>query len=148
MYQELFTSKKIGNLEIKNRFVVPAMDSHYTDESHQFTDQALNYYGERALGGFGLIITEFLCVSEEGLAESTQAAIYDDCFVPMLSKLTNRIHENGSYIFAQLQHAGRLQGANATLLQAVGASSIPDKNKPITVHELETSEVKMIIPLS
>lgn len=101
-YSALFEPMKIGKLEIKNRLVVPAMDSHYTDENHQFTNQALNYYGERALGGFGLITTEFLCVSEEGLAEKTQAGIYDDCFIPMLTKLTQRVHENGSYIFAQL----------------------------------------------
>ena len=145
MYTQLFEPKKIGNLEIKNRFVVPAMDSHYTNEEHQFTYQALNYYGERALGGFGLIMTEFLCVSEEGLAEKTQAGIYDDKFIPMLSKLTKRIHNNGSYMFAQLQHSGRLQGKGCTPLQAVGASNIPDKNKPRKVHELLTEEVKIII---
>lgn len=145
MYTKLFEPMKIGNLEIKNRFVVPAMDSHYTNEDHQFTKQALNYYGERARGGFGLIFTEFLCVSEEGLAEKTQAGIYDDQFIPMLSQLTKRIHDNDSYIFAQLQHSGRLQGKESTTLQAVGASSIPDKSKPIKVHELTTEEVKIII---
>ncbi|MGN1181722.1 MAG: NAD(P)/FAD-dependent oxidoreductase [Faecalibacillus sp.] len=145
MYKKLFEPKKIGNLEIKNRFVVPAMDSHYTNKEHQFTDQALNYYGERARGGFGLIFTEFLCVSEEGLAEKTQAGIYDDKFIPMLSQLTKRIHENGSYIFAQLQHSGRLQGKGTTTLQAVGASNIPDQSKPSKVHELTTDEVKVII---
>lgn len=94
----LFTPMKIGSLELKNRFVVPAMDSHYTNEKHEFTSQALNYYGERAKGGFGLIFTEFLCVSEEGLAEKTQAGIYDDRFLPGLSALTTRIHENGGRI--------------------------------------------------
>lgn len=69
MYKKLCEPMKIGKLEIKNRFVVPTMDSYYTNEEHQFTDQALNYYGERALSGFGLIFTELLCVSEEGLAE-------------------------------------------------------------------------------
>lgn len=137
-YSALFEAMKIGKLEIKNRLVVPAMDSHYTDENHQFTNQALNYYGERALGGFGLITTEFLCVSEEGLAEKTQAGIYDDCFIPMLTKLTQRVHENGSYIFAQLQHSGRLQGKGTTKLPAVGASNIPDVPKPNTIHELTT----------
>lgn len=51
MYQQLFTPMKIGKLEIKNRFVVPAMDSHYINEEHYFTNQAVNYYGERAKGG-------------------------------------------------------------------------------------------------
>jgi 2,4-dienoyl-CoA reductase-like NADH-dependent reductase (Old Yellow Enzyme family)/pyruvate/2-oxoglutarate dehydrogenase complex dihydrolipoamide dehydrogenase (E3) component len=145
MYERLFEPMKIGKLEIKNRFVVPAMDSHYTNEEHQFTQQALNYYGERALGGFGLIITEFLCVSEEGLAEKTQAGIYDDKFIPMLSQLVERVHQNGSCMFAQLQHSGRLQGKGTSDLKVVGASNIPDKSKPREVHELTTSEVKVII---
>lgn len=144
-YDKLFEPYYIGELEIKNRFVVPAMDSHYTDEGHYFTEQALNYYGERAKGGFGLIFTEFLCVSEEGLAEKTQAGIYDDCFIPMLEKLVDGVHENGSKIFAQLQHSGRLQGNGTTSLMPVGASNIPDKGKLRKVHELTTEEIPDII---
>lgn len=144
-YDKLFEPYYIGELEIKNRFVVPAMDSHYTDEGHYFTEQALNYYGERAKGGFGLIFTEFLCVSEEGLAEKTQAGIYDDCFIPMLEKLVDRVHENGSKIFAQLQHSGRLQGNGTTSLMPVGASNIPDKGKLRKIHELTTEEIPGII---
>lgn len=143
MYSKLFESKKIGNLEIKNRFVVPAMDSHYTNEEHFFTDQALNYYGERARGGFGLIFTEFMCVSEEGLAESTQAGIYDNKFIPMLTKLVDRVHENGAKIFAQIQHSGRQKG-NDIPLQAVGASALVSNGKKEPVHELTTEEVKVI----
>ena len=145
MYQKLFTPMKIGKLEIKNRFVVPAMDSHYTNEKHYFTPQAINYYGERAKGGFGLIFTEFLCVSEEGLAEKTQAGIYDDCFIDMLSKIVERVHENGAKMFAQLQHSGRLQGQGTTTLMPVGASSLPNPSNPVEVHELTVDEIRRVI---
>ena len=57
MYGLLFQPMRIGALELKNRLVMPAMNSHLADGEHHFTDQALNYYGERALGGFGLQIT-------------------------------------------------------------------------------------------
>lgn len=90
----------IGSLTLPNRFVMPAMNSHYADEDHHFTEQAYNYYGERALGWLGLLITEFLCVSEEGLSYPMQAAIYDDGCIPSLSGLTARVHENGGRIFA------------------------------------------------
>lgn len=145
MYQQLFEPMNIGGLKIKNRFVMPAMDSHYTTEEHQFSRQALNYYGERAKGGFGLIITEYLCVSEEGLASRKQAGIYDDCFLPGLTALADRIHQEGGVIFAQLQHSGREQGAGATSLPAVGASCIPSAGKMMKVHELTTGEVKDMI---
>ena len=145
MYEELFSPMKIGALELKNRLVMPAMNSHYADAEHHFTEQALNYYGERALGGFGLLITEFLCVSEEGLAYPMQAAIYDDCFIPSLSRLTERIHKNGGRIFAQLHHAGRMQGKGSTSRMAVGPSSIPDPSNMIPVHELTTDEIPAVI---
>lgn len=145
MYEKLFEPMNIGSLTLPNRFVMPAMNSHYADRNHHFTDQAFNYYGERALGGFGLLITEFLCVSEEGLSYPMQAAIYDDSFITSLSGLTERVHKNGGHIFAQLQHAGRMQGKGSTGLLAVGASSIPDPANVIPVHELTTKEVQTVI---
>ena len=145
MYETLFQLGRIGTLELKNRLVMPAMNSHYADEEHHFTEQALNYYGERALGGFGLLITEFLCVSEEGLAYPMQAAIYDDRFIPSLSRLTERIHQNGGKIFAQLHHGGRMQGKGSTSLPAVGARAIPDASNMVPVHQLGTEEIPGVV---
>lgn len=145
MFDKLFEPMKIGKLEIKNRFVMPPMDSHYTDQDHYYTQQAYNYYGERAKGGFGLIITEYTCVSIEGLASKTQAGIYDDKFIPSLAKLTQRVHENGAKIFCQIHHAGRIQGTGTSDLVAVGASSKPDPSKLIKVHELETAKIPGVI---
>lgn len=145
MYDKLFTPMKIGTLTVKNRLIMPAMNSHCADGEHHFTEQALNYYGERVLGGFGLLITEFLCISEEGLAYPMQAGIYDDRFIPSLSRLTERVHQNGGRIFAQLHHAGRMQGRGSTDLEAVGPSSIPDPANMIPVHELSGSEIQEIV---
>ena len=141
MYEKLFTPMKIGSITIKNRFVMPSMNSHYGNEEHYYTEQAVNYYGERAKGGFGLLLTEFLCVSEEGLSSSKQAGIYDDKFIPMLHCLTDRVHENGGKIFAQLQHGGRMQSPGVTRLSPVGASNIPVKGHYREIHELTTEEV-------
>lgn len=141
-YRLLFEPLKIGNLEIKNRFVMPAMDSFYTNKSHEFTKQACNYYGERAKGQFGLIITEYLCVSEEGLACDTQAGIYDDRFLPGLTMVAERVHKEGAKIFAQLHHAGRIQGPGTTDKAVVGAGCLQDINFPQQVHELTTEEIE------
>ncbi len=145
MFDKLFEPMNIGKLEIKNRFVMPPMDSHYTDQDHYYTEQAYNYYGERAKGGFGLIITEYTCVSIEGLASKTQAGIYDDKFIPSLAKLTQRVHEHRAKIFCQIHHAGRIQGTGTSDLVAVGASSKPDASKLIKVHELTTAEIPGVV---
>lgn len=100
MFSELWKPIKIGNLELKNRLVMPAMGSNYADRDHHFTDRAAWYYGARAKGGYGLLITEYLCVSREGLSASRQAAIYDDSFLPGLKKVVDEVHAGGGKIFA------------------------------------------------
>ena len=144
MYSKLFEPVTIGSLTIKNRFVVPSMDTRLTDENHQYTDQAIRYYVRRAQGGFGLIISEYTCVRKDGLAYDKQGAIYDDSFIPQLKKLTDAVHEKGAYMFCQLHHAGRIADASVAG-RVVGPSSIPNGSQPNQIHELTTEEVEDII---
>lgn len=141
MFNKLFEPMKIGKLEIKNRLVVPPMHSGSATKEHLFSEQSFNYFAARAKGGFGLIIPEFLCVSKEGLASETEVGIYDDSFIPNLTELAKRIHENGAACFAQIHHAGIQSSVKATNQISVGASSIPAENKLLPVHELTTEEV-------
>lgn len=145
MFNKLFEPMKIGTLEIKNRFVVPPMHSGSATEEHLFSEQSFDYFAARAKGGFGLVITEFLCVSEEGLADSTQVGIYDDTFIPNLTELTRRVHENGAHCFAQIHHAGIQSDVNTTKQMSVGASAMPAANKLQKVHELTTDEVWTLV---
>lgn len=145
MYQMLFTEKSIGTMTLKNRLIVPAMHSNYTSKDHEFTEQAVRYYAERAKGGFALVTTEFMCVSEEGLADDAQAAIYSDRFIPSLKRLVDAVHANGAKISAQLHHSGRIRGAGVSELPAVGASNIPAANSLQPVHELTTREVEAMV---
>ncbi len=141
MFNQLFTPKNIGNLTIKNRFVVPAMHSGSATLEHLFSEHSYSYFEARAKGGFGLIFTEFMCISEEGLASDTEVGIYNDSFIPNLKGLTDRIHKYDTLIFAQLHHAGNQANTKVTKSTPVGASSIPAKNKLENVHELTTQEV-------
>lgn len=144
MFSELWKPIKIGNLEIKNRLVMPAMGSNYAGRDHKFTEKAAWYYGARAKGGYGLLITEYLCVSREGLSGSRQAGIYDDSFIPGLKRVTDEVHAEGGRIFAQLQHSGNQSSRQASGAEAVGASSVPAFNNALPVHELTTDEVRQM----
>ena len=48
---------KIGNVEIKNRMVMAAMGDLIANPDGTVSDAAIAYYGARAKGGVGLIIT-------------------------------------------------------------------------------------------
>ena len=145
MFDELFEPIQIGRLTIKNRLVMPAMDTCLTDGTHAFTKQAAMYYRERALGGYGMQFTEFLCVREDGIANPVQGGIYDDRFLPGLRQITEAVHDAGGVIFAQLQHSGRVAELENPDLQIIGPSNIPYANQNKTIREISTEEIPDII---
>ena len=62
----LFSPKKIGNVEIKNRIVRSATELVAADDNGYVTDQYIEIYKKLAEGGVGLIITEVTAIDEEG----------------------------------------------------------------------------------
>lgn len=106
-FEKLLEPGKIGTLELKNRFVVPAMGSNYADEDGNVTDQMIAYYRERAKGGFGLIISEVAGIDTRGKSVPKVFGIWDDAHIEEVRKLTDAVHEEGGKIFIQLHHCGR-----------------------------------------
>jgi len=58
IFKAIFQLGKIGNLEIKNRLVVPVMLTEFAAEDGSLTERYIRYYEEKARGGWGLIICE------------------------------------------------------------------------------------------
>lgn len=141
MFENVLKSGKIGNVELKNRFVMPSMGSGQTSSCGEVTDQTIAYYTARARGGFGLIITEFTGVDISGLCGHSQFKIYSDNFIPGFVKLVNAIHENGAKTFMQLHHAGRVGSSNVTGQQLISSSTIALPIIGTTVREMTTEEV-------
>lgn len=140
-YEQLASGGKIGSLELKNRFVMPPMGSSTSDELHHFTEQSYSYYEERAKGGFGLIFTGYMCVSEDGLSYPNQVQIYDDSCLPYMREFTERIHSHDAKCFAQLQHSGIQNNYEASGCRKVGPSAIPSPFDKTPVHELTADEI-------
>ena len=104
-------SGRIGGMELRNRFVYPAMVANYCDADGQVTERFIAYHRERAAGGVGLIIVEASMIMPEGRSFPHQMALYDDCFLPGLRKLTEAVHSAGACIAVQLYHPGRQTSA-------------------------------------
>lgn len=136
---------KIGMVELKNRYIVPAMGSHLGEANGQVSRRIIDYYTARASGGYGLIITEFTCVDPVGMALPGQLGIWDDSFIEGHRKLTKEIHNNEGLIFCQLHHAGRLSFSMVTGSQIVAPSSISTPANKEIPRELTTEEVYKLI---
>lgn len=88
------------------------------------TEVMATYYAQRS--GAGLIVTEGTSPSPEGLGYPRVPGIYSEAQVAGWKKVTDAVHQNGSKIFLQLMHTGRI--ANVANLpdgiQPVGPSDI------------------------
>ena len=144
-YRALFEPITIGNITLKNRFVMPAMDSSTTTAEHKFSRQSIDYLSARAEGGFGLVITEFLAVDPSGFATPNQVGIYDDSFLPNLRELTDAIHAKNGKCCAQIHHAGIQTKTSCIGMQPLAVTGIPSTKYKEPVHEMTAEEVYALI---
>lgn len=120
----LFRPGKIGNVEIRNRSVMPSMGLSSTEGGY-VNDICIRHYVERAKGGIGLIMLEHICVdAPQGLNTANMLRIDNDSYIPGLKKLTDAVHAEGAKIAAEISHTGR--GAKREIIgeQPVGPSPI------------------------
>lgn len=114
-FQYLFEPLQIKNLSIKNRIVMPAMNTNFADPKGYVTQKFINYYRERAKGGVGSIIISSAYIDPRAKKRSGGLAIYDDDFIPGLALLSSSLKEYGAIVFQQLNHNGRLLASSDLL---------------------------------
>jgi len=74
--------KKIGSIEIKNRFIRSATFEGMATEDGYITDKHLKLYKKLAEGGVGLIITGYAYVQESGKSAERQTGVSRDDYIP------------------------------------------------------------------
>lgn len=112
MFDGLLSKGKIGTMETRNRIVMTAMGNALANNDGTVSQRDINFYGARAKGGVGLIITECTIVDERGKGNTKQICVYDDRFIPGLKALAEEVHKYGGKIAVQIYHPGR-QGISA-----------------------------------
>lgn len=145
-YNMLFQPIQIGSMEVKNRLVVPAMGTNLAEPDHQAGPALIDYYTERAKGGFGLIITECTAIAQEGSSLVNECAIWDDSFIPSYQRLTASVHQYGAKICCQLRHTGRETEPKYTGgKQIVAPSAVPCPACQSMPHAMTTEEVYAMV---
>ena len=121
----LFTPARIGPIEIKNRIVMPAMTTRTADEQGFITDDCVAYYMARVRGGTGLITVEMASPEKCGRHRRREVGIYDDRFIPGLTRLVAAIHGGGAKASIQLGHGGGHTRADICGETPIAPSAIP-----------------------
>ena len=102
----LFTPMSIGGVELRNRIVMPSMTTRLADREGHVTDATIAYFKARAAGGTALITVEMASPERSGRHRARELGIYDDRFLPGLTRLVSEIHACGAKASIQLGHAG------------------------------------------
>ena len=103
---ELFENTSIKSLDLENRSVRSATWSGVGDRKGYVTDTAIDFYGNLAAGGVGLIITGFQYVMPNAIAMLYQLGNYREDMLEGLTRLAEAIHSQGGKVVAQLVHTG------------------------------------------
>ena len=144
-YENLLEPIQIGALTLKNRLIMPAMHSNSAGKDHKFTQVSADYYGQRAYGGFALIIPEFLAVDKTGYAAETEPSIEDDTYLDSLKLVVDGIHAGGGKCAAQLHHAGVETETSCVGMKPWSVSGLPSLKYKQPSHRLETEEIEYLI---
>ncbi|KKU79007.1 MAG: NADH oxidase [Parcubacteria group bacterium GW2011_GWA2_47_7] len=144
-FPRLFSPFRIGSMEIKNRIVLPAMETHLCDKDGFVTDEVISYYRERAKGGAGYVTVENISVDPEGRINDGMMCIHDDKYVDGLKRLADEVHKVGGKVVIQLNHAGKEALKFCTGVAPVAPSPIPSPLTRTMPRELSAAEIGEII---
>ncbi len=134
----VFTPYHIGNMELKNRWIMLAMHTGFA-KGNALTEREYAFYEERAKGG-AAAVTCLLAVNEAGALKG----MYDAASVEKesLQALADRVHVYGCKLIVQLFHCGRNEsgkhhGERPLLAPSAVASPIfRTEPKEMTTEEL------------
>lgn len=154
MSTDLFEPFQLGDLTLANRMVMAPMTRNRADQNGIVSSMMVTYYQQRASAG--LIISESVPVSAEGVGYPGTPGIYTDAQVASWRRLTDAVHSTGGHIFAQLQHCGRI--SHPSLLPNNATPVAPSALQPegqavtytgmqdfLTPRALDTSEIPAIV---
>ena len=90
-------------------------------------------------------MTEYTLVSPEGQPNADQLAIWDDKYIPGLTKLAEAVHRHNSLIAVELHHAGRGANSAFTHTEPIAPSPCPDPTIGDVPHEMTVAEIYELI---
>ena len=145
-YERLFSPIKIGNLELKNRIVIPAIHMMYTMDGHA-NEKFNNFYWRRAEGGAGLVVVGGCRFDEYGGSPGMMSLETDE-FIPGYKEFTDGMHERGCRVGVQLYHAGAYahqianEGRQAIAPSAVFSKFTKEMPRQASIEEIHAVQRK------
>lgn len=131
-YDALFSPIKLRGLELKNRIVLPGMNTKMVKDKDFVAEDLPAYHAARAAGGCGLNIVEIASICPECHAY-LYLGLYKEEHIKELKKITDAIHENGGKAAVQIWHGGFVP---ADFFDKTNVLETPDTLTVERIHEI------------
>ncbi len=142
---DIFTSWKLGRLELHNRLVRSATWEGMAGEDGTPSDDLINLTANLARGGVGLIITGYAFIAPEGRGLPKQTGVSRDDMVPSWSRLTEAVHREGGKVAIQIVHAGGQTQSDWIGTTPLGPSRMVHPSTKEEVKELSREQIKDLV---
>lgn len=121
---------EIGQLRLRNRFVLPGMQRAWTVDGAP-TERMREYYRQRALGGTALVITEACAVDHPSATSNSLFGWLTARTAGAWASCVDAVHSAGGAMFLQLWHQGAVDtgGADEGFV-ALSPSGLAHPDKP------------------
>lgn len=143
-YKTLFTPLKVGSITLKNRYAVAPMGGRFAcfGLKGEYSENGIEYFVDRAKGGFGLIVTGANFVDHTVDPFDPKNDTIGPDYSPVVfghgaRTLTRRVHAYGTKIFLQLS-VGQGRMGNGKSVSPIPYYNNPDKLcEEMTKEEIE-----------
>lgn len=150
-FELLFTPLTIKGVSLRNRVVLPPMNTNFAEPDGSVSERFKKYYVERGKGGTGLLIVSSAYIDPTAKKRAGALLLHEDRFIPKLRDFTDALHATGAKVLQQLNHNGRLLTSSKELktavtgIPAVGPSAIPHLSTGEVPRALTIAEIKELI---
>jgi len=140
---QLLTPLQLGGHIAPNRIMFGPHVTNLGDDDRTFSPRHVAYYGRRARGGCGVIVTEGASVHDSDWPFE-RAPRAESCAAGW-SNIADECHAHGAIVIASLDHAGS-QGSSAFHQAPLWAPSrVPDVNTREVPHWMENTDIRTVI---
>ncbi|MDG1953441.1 MAG: NADPH-dependent 2,4-dienoyl-CoA reductase [Polaribacter sp.] len=105
-YKHIFKPLDLGFTTLKNRILMGSMHTGLEEEKNGI-ERIAKYFGERAKGGVGLIVTGGISPNRQGWTAPFSARMSTKKHAESHKVITEEVHKHGGKICMQILHSGR-----------------------------------------
>ena len=106
-YPHIFKPLRIGNITLPNRIMMGSMHTGLEEHKEDPFGKMAHFFGERAKGGCGLIVTGGIAPNFEGKVHPMAGKMTTKAEAEQYKPVTEAVHRHGGRILMQILHSGR-----------------------------------------